>query len=61
MLDLKAEAAHTLWAYAGVGGSDAQDLIISVEILPVVREGLEVGTDTSFSTALRVIHAVVCL
>jgi len=33
-----------LWAYAGVGGSDAQDLIISVEMLPVVKQGLEVGT-----------------
>ena len=28
-LDIKAEAAHTLWTYAGVGGADAQELVIS--------------------------------
>jgi len=40
-LDVKAEAAHALWTYAGVGGSDAQELIISVEFLPVIKAGLE--------------------
>lgn len=40
-LDVRAEAAHTLWAYAGVGGNDAQELIVSVEFLPVIKAGLE--------------------
>jgi hypothetical protein len=40
-LDIKAEAAHTLWTYAGVGGNDAQELVISVEFLPVIKAGLE--------------------
>ena len=40
-LDIKAEAAHTLWTYAAVGGYDAQELVISVEFLPVIKAGLE--------------------
>ena len=40
-LDVKAEAAHTLWTYAGVGGADAQRLVLAVEFLDVIRSGLE--------------------
>jgi len=40
-LDVKAEAAHCLWTYSGVGGVDAQDLVIGVDFLPVLKSGLE--------------------
>lgn len=38
---VKAEAAHLLWTYSGIGGPDAQDLVISVEFLPIIKAGLE--------------------
>ena len=40
-LDVRAEAAHCLWTYSGVGGVDAQDLVIGVDFLPVLKSGLE--------------------
>ena len=40
-LDVRAEAAHCLWTYSGVGGVDAQDLVVGVDFLPVLKSGLE--------------------
>ena len=40
-LDVKAEAAHALWTYCGVGGPDAQEAVLGVGFLDVIKSGLE--------------------
>ena len=36
-----AEAAHALWTYSGVGGPDAQEAVLGVGFLDVIKSGLE--------------------
>ena len=40
-VDVKAEAAHALWTYSGVGGPDAQEAVLGVGFLDVIKSGLE--------------------
>ena len=40
-VDVKAEAAHALWTYCGVGGPDAQEAVLGVGFLDVIKSGLE--------------------
>ena len=40
-VDVKAEAAHALWTYCGVGGPDAQEAVFGVGFLDVIKSGLE--------------------
>ena len=40
-LDVKSEAAHLLWTYSGIGGPDAQEAVLGVDFLNVIKQGLE--------------------
>ena len=40
-LDVKAEAAHVFWTYAGVGGSDAQHAVLAAEFLDPLKSAME--------------------
>ena len=40
-VDVKAEAAHALWTYCGIGGPDAQEAVLGVRFLDVIKSGLE--------------------
>ena len=40
-LEIKAEAAHVFWTYAGVGGPDAQHAVLAAEFLDPLKSALE--------------------
>lgn len=40
-LDVQTEASHLLWTYTGIGGFDAQEAVLGVGFLDVIKVGLE--------------------
>ena len=51
-LEMKAEAAHALWSYTGVGGKPAQETVLdsSPYVLDFLKDGLAMARATSAPT-----------
>ena len=64
-LDVKAEAAHVFWTYAGVGGSDAQHAVLAAEFLDPLKSAMEevrvVDTGGSDARARKLVGCVLSL
>ena len=62
-LDVQTEASHLLWTYTGIGGFDAQEAVLGVGFLDVIKVGLESARqkDKTESKDSRVRKFVGCL
>jgi len=67
-LEMKAEAAHALWSYTGVGGKPAQETVLdsSPYVLDFLKDGLamaraDVGSNQYIATIRKFIGCILSL